>query len=69
MDREAVYEQRGRIAAVSGEVSRLASLGVGASEAEGRGDWALPFAAVRAGYDVGRAQAPASEGSRTLPLV
>ncbi|HEU5486645.1 MAG TPA: MBL fold metallo-hydrolase [Microlunatus sp.] len=69
MDREAVFEQRGRIAAVSGEISRLAGLGVGADDAATRGDWALPFDAIRAGYEAGRAQARGSRSSRELPLV
>ena len=69
LDREAVFDQRGRVAAVSGEISRLAGLGVGLTDAESRGDWALPFAAVRAGYDAGCAQVRGAGPSRALPLV
>lgn len=69
LDREAVFDQRGRIAAVSGEISRLSGLAVAAAEAESRGEWALPFAAVRAGYDAGCAQARGAAPSRALPLV
>lgn len=68
LDRKAVFEQRGRVAAVSGEISRLAGLGVGVEEAETRGEWALPFAAVRGGYAVGCAQARATPAGRSLPL-
>jgi glyoxylase-like metal-dependent hydrolase (beta-lactamase superfamily II) len=69
LDREAVFDQRSRVAAVSGEISRLAGLGVGVSDAESRGDWALPFAAVRAGYEAGCAQARGAGPGRGLPLV
>jgi glyoxylase-like metal-dependent hydrolase (beta-lactamase superfamily II) len=68
MNREAVFEQRSRIAAVSGELSRLAGLGVGPAEAQGRGEWALPWAAVAAGYEVACQQARGTGPSRTLPL-
>ena len=61
MDREAVFDQRGRVAAVSGEITRLAGLGVGVEDAESRGDWALPFAAVRPGYEAGCAQVGTAE--------
>jgi glyoxylase-like metal-dependent hydrolase (beta-lactamase superfamily II) len=68
LDRQAVFDQRGRIAAVSGEISRLAGLGVVLADAESRGDWALPFAAVRDGYQAGSAQARGVGPSRSLPL-
>jgi len=68
LDREAVFEQRSRIAAVSGEVSRLAALGVGVDAAEQRGDWALPFATIRPGYEAARAQARSAGSGRSLPL-
>jgi glyoxylase-like metal-dependent hydrolase (beta-lactamase superfamily II) len=69
LDREAVFEQRGRVAAVSGEISRLAALGVSPADAESRGDWALPFAAVRAGYAAGCAQIRGTGTGNRLPLV
>ncbi len=68
LDREAIFEQRGRVAAVSGEVSRLAGLAVGLDEAEARGTWALPFAALRPGLQAAFAQARAAEPQRRLPL-
>ena len=66
--REAVFEQRGRVAAVSGEISRLAGLGVRPEDAEERGTWALPFAAVREGLAAGLTQARAADPQRRLPL-
>lgn len=74
VDREFVFEQRGRIAAVSGELTRLAGVGIGPDEAESRGSWALPFSHVRPGLDAGLAQARSSRNDRpgprrpTLPL-
>jgi glyoxylase-like metal-dependent hydrolase (beta-lactamase superfamily II) len=69
MNREAVFEQRSRVAAVSGEISRLAALGVPVEDAEARGEWALPFAAVRDGYPAGCAQVRAAGPQQHLPLV
>lgn len=68
LTREDVFEQRSRIAAVSGEISRLGGLGVDVDAAATRGEWALPFAAVRAGYTAGVAQARGATALRTLPL-
>lgn len=70
VDREFVFGQRGRIAAVSGEITRLAGLGVSVEEAESRGDWALPFPSVRPGLAAGYSQARARSGPHrpTLPL-
>lgn len=69
LDRVAVFEQRSRIAAVSGEITRLAGLGVGLADAQQCGDWALPFTAVRDGYETGCAQARGVASRRSLPLV
>lgn len=69
MNRREVFEQRGRIAAVSGEISRLSGLGVSVDDAEDRAEWALPFAAVRQGYAAGVAQAKAAAPVRQLPMV
>lgn len=66
--REFVFEQRGRVAAVSGEIARLAGLGVPLAEAEARGNWALPFAYVRRGLAAGYAQARPTSGPRRPPL-
>jgi glyoxylase-like metal-dependent hydrolase (beta-lactamase superfamily II) len=68
LDREAIFEQRGRVAAVSGEISRLAGLAVRIEDAEERGTWALPFGAVRGGFDAAVAQARAADPQRRLPL-
>ncbi len=68
LDREAIFEQRGRVAAVSGELSRLAGLAVRIEDAEERGTWALPFGAVRGGFDAAVAQARAADPQRRLPL-
>jgi glyoxylase-like metal-dependent hydrolase (beta-lactamase superfamily II) len=68
LDREAIFEQRGRVAAVSGEISRLAGLAVPVEEAEARGTWALPFAAVRDGLETALTQARATDPQRRLPL-
>lgn len=68
LDREAVFEQRGRVAAVSGEISRLAGLAVRPEDAEERGTWALPFASIRPGLVAGFAQARAADPQRQLPL-
>lgn len=69
MDRPAVFDQRGRVAAVSGEITRLAGLGVGPDDAEARGEWALPFSAIRGGYSAGCAQSGPVGMPRQLPLV
>ena len=68
LNREAIFEQRGRVAAVSGEISRLAGLAVRVEDAEARGTWALPFAAVRDGLEAAFAQARAADPQRRLPL-
>ena len=67
VDRAFVFEQRGRVAAVSGEITRLAGLGVGPADAEARGSWALPYAYLRPGLEAGWAQAREA-GPRRLPL-
>ena len=68
LNREAIFEQRGRVAAVSGEITRLAGLAVRIEDAEERGTWALPFAAVRGGLEDAFAQARAADPHRRLPL-
>ncbi len=68
LDREAIFEQRGRVAAVSGEITRLAGLAVRIEDAEERGTWALPFAAVRGGLEAAFAQARVADPQRRLPL-
>lgn len=56
VDREFVFEARGRVAAVSGEITRLAGLGVPADQAAARGDWALPVERLAGGLAAGYAQ-------------
>ncbi|HEY5979902.1 MAG TPA: MBL fold metallo-hydrolase [Microlunatus sp.] len=68
LDREAIFEQRGRVAAVSAEISRLAGLATRVEDAEQRGTWALPFAAVRGGLAAAFAQTRAADPQRRLPL-
>jgi glyoxylase-like metal-dependent hydrolase (beta-lactamase superfamily II) len=68
VDREFVFGQRGRIAAVAAELGRLAGLGVRAEDAEDRADWALPFAAIRPGVEAALAQAGRVRGPRRLNL-
>jgi glyoxylase-like metal-dependent hydrolase (beta-lactamase superfamily II) len=66
VDREFVFEQRGRVAAVAGEIRRLADAGVEVEEVLQRGNWAFPPAHIADCL----AAAYASLGPRrNLPLV
>lgn len=71
VDREFVFGQRSRIAAVSGEIRRLVDQGVAGSEALQQGSWPFPEANVAAGVARGYAQL-ADHGLKgvrpTLPL-
>lgn len=69
VDREFVFEARGRVAAVSGEIRRLAEAGVPVAEALARGSWPYPEERVAGGLEPGYAHlgAPAA-GRRSLPL-
>jgi len=69
VDRDFVFEARGRVAAVSGEIRRLAESGVPAAEALAQGTWAYPAEHLAAGIGPGYAQlgVPGS-GRRSLPL-
>lgn len=49
VDREHVFETRGRVAAVSGELTRLVEAGVAEADAPARGSWAYPIEHVRGG--------------------
>lgn len=66
VDRPFVYEQRGRLAAVSGEVRRLAEAGVGAAAALDEGSWAYPAEALAPGLATAFAQL--GPVTRRLPL-
>lgn len=71
VDREHVFETRGRVAAVSGELTRLVDAGVPESEAAERGEWAYPVEHVREGIAPGYAALAGRgvKGTRpTLPL-
>jgi glyoxylase-like metal-dependent hydrolase (beta-lactamase superfamily II) len=68
VDRPFVYEQRGRLAAVAGEVRRLAEAGVSAADAVDRGEWALPVATLVPGLEAAFAQLGPVAVRRTLPL-
>lgn len=69
VDREFVFEARGRVAAVSGEIRRLAESGTPVAEALERGSWAYPAEHVAAGIGPGYVQLGAPVGGRrTLPL-
>lgn len=68
--REDVFEARGRVAAVSGELIRLVQSGVAEADALAAGDWAYPAEHVRGGIAPGYA-ALAERGVTarpTLPL-
>lgn len=71
VDRKFVFEQRGRIATVSGQIRHLVETGVAEDAALARGDWPFPKDAVAAGISPGYAQlgGERSEGVRpTLPM-
>lgn len=69
VDREWVFAERGRIAAVSGEIRRLAESGVPASEAEAAGSWSYPADHISAGIVPGYAHlGPVAVTPRRLPL-
>ncbi|RYZ26874.1 MAG: MBL fold metallo-hydrolase, partial [Propionibacteriaceae bacterium] len=68
VDRPYVYEQRGRLASIAGEVRRLAESGVPAVDAVQQGNWAYPVATLAAGLEVAFAQLGPVAPRRTLPL-
>jgi glyoxylase-like metal-dependent hydrolase (beta-lactamase superfamily II) len=68
VDREFVFEQRGRVGAVSAEIRRLAESGVPETEAINAGSWAFPAAHVAEGIRPGYGQLIA-DGRRSLPLI
>ncbi len=70
VDREFVFDARGRVAAVAGEIRRLAESGVAVDDALGRGSWAYPESAVADGVRRGYALLDVPPGGRPrLPLV
>jgi glyoxylase-like metal-dependent hydrolase (beta-lactamase superfamily II) len=68
VERTYVYEQRGRLASIAGEVRRLAGSGVSAADAVDQGDWAYPVATLAPGLEVAFAQLGPVTPRRTLPL-
>ena len=70
VDREFVFEARGRVAAVAGEMRRLAELGVSAQTARSAGAWAYPFDHIAPGWEAGLAQlGPRGSTGRALPIL
>jgi hypothetical protein len=68
VNREFVFGQRGRVAAVSGEIRRLSDSGISASEALQAGSWPFPAEHIGAGIEAGYRQLEVS-GRKTLPLI
>ena len=68
VNREFVFGQRGRVAAVSGEIRRLSEAGISAPEALQAGSWPFPAAHVADGIDAGYRQLEVS-GRKALPLI
>ncbi len=71
VDRAFVFDQRGRVAAVAGELQRLALAGVPQAEALDRGEWPYPKENIAAGIAPAYAQLATERpevGRRQLPL-
>ena len=68
VDREFVYEARGRVASVSGELRRLAEEGVAVADVAARGQWPYPVEALAPGLPVAYAQLGPVTPRRRLPL-
>jgi glyoxylase-like metal-dependent hydrolase (beta-lactamase superfamily II) len=68
VERTYVYEQRGRLASVAGEVRRLAESGVTAADAVEQGDWAYPVETLAPGLEAAFAQLGPVTPRRSLPL-
>jgi glyoxylase-like metal-dependent hydrolase (beta-lactamase superfamily II) len=68
VDREFVYEARGRVASVSGELRRLAEEGAGVDDVAARGQWPYPVEALEPGLPVAYAQLGPVTPRRRLPL-
>ncbi len=69
VDREFVFAQRGQIAAVAGELARLAALGLSAPDALARGDWPFPADHIAPALEVMVARPRQGDVRRNLPLV
>jgi glyoxylase-like metal-dependent hydrolase (beta-lactamase superfamily II) len=68
VDREFVFGQRGRVAAVSGEIRRLSEAGINASEALRDGSWPFSAEHIADGIDAGYRQLEVSS-RKALPLI
>jgi glyoxylase-like metal-dependent hydrolase (beta-lactamase superfamily II) len=68
VNREFVFGQRGRVAAVSGEIRRLSEAGIPATEALPAGSWPFPNAHIGDGIDAGYRQLEVTS-RKTLPLI
>jgi glyoxylase-like metal-dependent hydrolase (beta-lactamase superfamily II) len=68
VNREFVFGQRGRVAAVSGEIRRLSENGTSASEALQAGSWPFPAEHIAGGIEAGYRQLEVS-GPKALPLI
>jgi glyoxylase-like metal-dependent hydrolase (beta-lactamase superfamily II) len=66
--REFVFGQRGRVAAVSGEIRRLSEAGITAPEALRDGSWPFPAEHITDGIDAGYRQLEVSS-RKALPLI
>ena len=55
VNREFVFGQRGRVAAVSGEIQRLSEAGIRAPDAMQAGSWPFPAAHIADGIDAATA--------------
>ncbi|MBA8795842.1 glyoxylase-like metal-dependent hydrolase (beta-lactamase superfamily II) [Friedmanniella endophytica] len=74
VDRAFVFTQRGQVAAVAGELARIAAEGTGRTDALDPSRWPFPPAHVEAAVDRALAVPPPGSGAddrarRTLPLV
>jgi glyoxylase-like metal-dependent hydrolase (beta-lactamase superfamily II) len=67
VNREFVFGQRGRVAAVSGEIRRLSEAGISALEALDAGSWPFPAPHITDGIEAGYRQLEG--GRKTLPLI
>ena len=68
VNREFVFGQRGRVAAVSGEIRRLSDSGISAPEALQAGSWPFPAEHVAGGIEAGYRQLEIP-GRKSLPLI
>jgi glyoxylase-like metal-dependent hydrolase (beta-lactamase superfamily II) len=68
VNREFVFGQRGRVAAVSGEIRRLSEAGISAPEALRAGSWPFPAEHIADGMGAGYRQLEVSS-RKALPLI